>query len=71
MIEFTLFDYDNSDHWGQFDERVALVGAARRAGYDVIEVDGVKVRKGTQRAARLVVHIEDEEEAMVFKLRFM
>lgn len=71
MTEFTLFDYDNSDHWGQFDERVALVGAARAAGYPIVELDGGKVRKGTQRAARLVVQIENEEEAMVFKLRFL
>jgi hypothetical protein len=71
MTEFTLFDYDNQTHWENFDNQVALVGAARRAGYNVIEVDGAKAKKGTQRAARLVVQIEDDEEAMFFKLRFM
>ena len=68
MIEFTLFDYDNSDHWGRFDELVAKIGEVRRDGYTVVELNGHKTRGGTDRATRLVVQFADENDAMIFKL---
>lgn len=68
MIEFTLFDYDNSEHWERFDEIVAKVGQIKRAGYEIIELDGNRTRKNTDRATRLVVQFDNEDEAMFFKL---
>ena len=68
MIEFTLFDYDNNEHWANFEAVIAKVGEVRKAGHTIVEVHNRKVPKGVQRATRLVVQFENEDEAMFFKL---
>jgi hypothetical protein len=71
MIEFTLFDYDNSEHWERFDEIVAKVGQVRRDGYPIVELNGNKRRNMADRATRLVVQFDSEDDAMFFKLKHL
>jgi hypothetical protein len=68
MIEFTLFDYDNSEHWERFDEIKHKVGEVRLAGYTIVELDGDRKRAARARATRLVVQFNNEDEAIFFKL---
>lgn len=72
MIQFILFDYDVSDHWSNYDEKVRHIGVVRKAGYKIVELDG-KNRGKPERGVRLAVefHEDQEDEAILFKLRFM
>lgn len=71
MIEYTIFDYDSSEHWDRFDEIKDQVGRIRRDGYQIIELDGERKRVKVERATRLVVQFEDDDEAMLFKLKHL
>lgn len=68
MITFVLFDYDSSEDWKNFDELTKRIRAVRSAGYLIENKNGEDLRN---HRTKVVVHITNDDEAMLFKLKFL